>query len=448
MGRQLHMPARTAEQLQLLERQAIVDSGQIILVLLRCPAQPMALGGGLGRLGRAGHHQAEVVQLGQAIGAVGAQVHEPQALGPGRGGLAPQAHRPAIDRPHRHDGIEVQTVTPPEPLPPQLRQGLINRGAGHKAHIVQLDVAPGGSAAQHHQKQIRALAGHGRRQRQHHSMPIRTMSERSYIHGTSEREQQRLIEQAAGLSDLLAANLELQAGERLLEIGCGVGAVLGQIAQACPEARLSGIDISAEQIDGARRHLADLGLDPEDIELVVGDGAALPWPDQHFDRVRVVWVLEHLSNPLAVLREARQVLRPGGTIHLTETDYGSLRVSPPDGAIDALLAAFVAHFNRHGDAHAGPRLGPLLSQAGFAEVDVQMLGLHHWCPGQRQQLQEFCTYLLGFIGPELPALRAAAADAETAALIDTGAERFAQLAERSDGAISVSVYQGRGVAPG
>lgn len=42
------------------------------------------------------------------------------------------------------------------------------------------------------------------------------MTERTYIHGTSAREQQRLIEQTA--------NLELQPGERLLEIGCGVGA--------------------------------------------------------------------------------------------------------------------------------------------------------------------------------------------------------------------------------
>jgi hypothetical protein len=47
--------------------------------------------------------------------------------------------------------------------------------------------------------------------------------------------------------------------------------VLGQIARAHPEARLSGIDLYPEQIATARRHLADLGR--EAVELVVGDGA-------------------------------------------------------------------------------------------------------------------------------------------------------------------------------
>jgi ubiquinone/menaquinone biosynthesis C-methylase UbiE len=267
----------------------------------------------------------------------------------------------------------------------------------------------------------------------------------AYIHGTSPREQQRLINQAEQLSALLSANLVLEPGERLLEIGCGVGAVLGQIGLAHPDVQLLGIDISPAQIEAAKRHLQGLGL--EQVELVVGDGAALPWPGDQIDRVRLVWVMEHLSNPIAVLEEAKRVLRPGGTIHLTETDYASLRVSPPDAAIDALLQAFITHFNRHGDAHAGPRLGPWLEQSGFCEVSVEMVGIHHWCPSQRSTVEGFCRYLLEFIRPELPALRASASSSAEAEAISAGLERFARLAERSDAAISISAYQAQAMKP-
>ena len=103
------------------------------------------------------------MQLREAVGAVGAQVHKPEPLGPGRGRLAPKAHRVAIHRSHRQIAVQVQALTPPEPLAPQLRDRHVDRGAGHETHVVELDVTAQRSAAQHRQKQLRpaqALRNH------------------------------------------------------------------------------------------------------------------------------------------------------------------------------------------------------------------------------------------------------------------------------------------------
>ena len=181
----------------------------------------------------------------------------------------------------------------------------------------------------------------------------------------------------------------------------GVGAVLGQIGQAHPEVLLSGIDFKAQQIASARNHLTGPGL--KAVELLVGDPAQRPWPDGHFDRVRLAWVVDHLADPLAVLR-------PVGTIYLTET-------------------------NR--DAHTGARLGPLLEQGGFTAVDNRIVTIHHWCPGQWAELERFCAYLLQFISPKLPALLAAAEHSAGAALIYQRHDRFTPLAERDNASASI-----------
>jgi SAM-dependent methyltransferase len=110
----------------------------------------------------------------------------------------------------------------------------------------------------------------------------------------------------------LLGGIQLAAGERLLEIGCGEGGNLHHLAVRCPEARLYGTDFSPAKAAFARRATGALTL--------CADASALPLGDAAFDAVLIRDLLHHVLPALRgrVLAEARRVLRPGGRLFLIE----------------------------------------------------------------------------------------------------------------------------------
>src|SRR5205823_10020560 len=160
-----------------------------------------------------------------------------------------------------------------------------------------------------------------------------------YVHGYGTPEQERLVEQAEHWRyRLICDGTELEPGTRLLEVGCGVGAVLAVLGQEYPGLRLSGVDIEPKQLDFARAHLAHAGVE---ATLAEADALALPFDDASFDHVWMMWFLEHVTDPVAALREARRVLGPRGAITAIEVDYSTCRASPSTPALDALLRTMV-----------------------------------------------------------------------------------------------------------
>ena len=188
-----------------------------------------------------------------------------------------------------------------------------------------------------------------------------------YVHGYGTREQQRLVEQAEHWRHrLIADGTELAPGTRLLDVGCGVGAVLVVLGQEFPGVRLSGVDIEPAQLAFARGLLERSGVD---ATLKQADALALPFEDESFDHVWMMWLLEHIRDAPAALREARRVLVPGGTITAIEVDYSTCRVEPSTPEVEALLRAMVRGMAASGWSDAGTRLPGWLREAGFREVD-------------------------------------------------------------------------------
>jgi len=188
-----------------------------------------------------------------------------------------------------------------------------------------------------------------------------------YVHGYGTREQRRLIEQAEHWRQrLIADGTTLEPGTRLLEVGCGVGAVLAVLGQEFPGIRLHGVDIEPKQLDFARGHLERAGVD---ATLLRADAHALPFEDESFDHVWMMWFLEHVADPLEVLREARRVLAQGGAITAIEVDYATAHAEPSTPALEALFRAMVQGMAVAGWSDAGTQLPGWLRSAAFRDID-------------------------------------------------------------------------------
>ncbi len=194
-----------------------------------------------------------------------------------------------------------------------------------------------------------------------------------YIHTYSAKEQARLVAQAAFLEPYLFPTIDFTGCARVLEVGCGVGAELQILRRRFPQAHLTGLDFSESQLAKARELLrAELAVGA--IELHQGSAYELPFPDGSFDGVCLIWVLEHLDQPVHALREARRVLRPGGKLSVTEVNNSALHMEPPCPALAEYERAFSQLQRELGGApDVGAELATLAGQAGFSDIQFRTL---------------------------------------------------------------------------
>lgn len=265
-----------------------------------------------------------------------------------------------------------------------------------------------------------------------------------YVHGSTPIEQARLERMNAYLNDRALAELGLAGDETVLDVGAGTA--LFALRMAKRARRVVAIERDPAQLAVAREHLARTGA--TNLDLREGDVHDLPLTGAErgaFDVAHARFLLEHVPDPLAVVRAMVAAVRPGGRIVLADDDHPVLRLEPELPSVvrawDAYMRAFEAHGN---DPRIGRKLVGLLHEAG-AEPTRNTLLFFGSCSGDAV-FETIVENLIGVMeGARADMVRLGDFDA---ADLDRASADLRAFAARPDAAFWYEVCWAEGRRPG
>jgi SAM-dependent methyltransferase len=244
------------------------------------------------------------------------------------------------------------------------------------------------------------------------------------------------------LAQQLIAWAGIEAGDHVLDVGCGTGSLALALAARPEPAAIVGIDIAAPYV----AYAASRSTDPR-LRFLAGDAAALDFPEASFDRAYSMLALNFMSDPAAALGAMRRVTRPGGTVAAAVWDFPGGLVYQRifwDTAAALDPAADHARARHYSSRLTGPgELTHALGDAGLGDVRASSLTI-------RMEYRDFADYwepienAQGPVGDYVKGLAPGRLDRLAGAL------RRAYLAGAPDGprSMAATAWAARGVVPG
>jgi ubiquinone/menaquinone biosynthesis C-methylase UbiE len=193
-------------------------------------------------------------------------------------------------------------------------------------------------------------------------------------------EAERRQEQTAMSADMVAQRefvrsvLALKPGERVLEVGCGNGYMVREMAGEVGAAgHVSGLDFAEGMV--AKAGALCQAIPHADFRQ--GDAGALPFEDAAFDAVTGMQVYCFVGEIDKALSEAHRVLKPGGRLVIQDTEWSGLAWNHPDDALMNRVAGALRGV--YADAHLPRTLTRRMNSAGFTNVGCDVFTVVNRC---------------------------------------------------------------------
>ena len=220
-----------------------------------------------------------------------------------------------------------------------------------------------------------------------------------YLHGTAPDEQDRLSRLNDLLNERSLREMALRPGEKVLDVGSGLGQLTRGMARQVGAAHVVGVERSEVQLAEARRLASQAGED-DAVEFRQGEATRLPLRDDEwgtFDVAHARFVLEHVPDPAAVVRELVRAVRPGARVVLEDDSHEIFRLWPEPPGFGRLWRCYLRTYDRVGnDPLVGHRLVCLLHEAGASPQRNTWL-FFGACAGQPGLLEACVDNLVGLL---------------------------------------------------
>jgi ubiquinone/menaquinone biosynthesis C-methylase UbiE len=176
----------------------------------------------------------------------------------------------------------------------------------------------------------------------------------------------------ADMGSRLVNQAGVRPGMRVLDVGCGKGAVTLSAAQSVgPAGAVTGIDLAAPMLEQARARARQAGLEQARFERA--DAGNPPYPSRAFDVVLAGYVIQFLPRPDLAVQCWQAVLRPGGTLAFSWGLAQDPAWIPVMAAIDAQVPdgvpGFESYFRRPPFTGTGP-VEQMLTESGYQQIDT------------------------------------------------------------------------------